>query len=66
MKFPSLAIAVCLGLMVWAFCRAYYFAFYAIEKYVDSGYKFSGLIGFFTYLIQKRKRESNRKSDGAV
>lgn len=28
---------------LWGFCRAYYFAFYVIEKYVDPGYQFSGL-----------------------
>jgi hypothetical protein len=39
---------------VWSFCRAYYFAFYVIEKYVDPSYKFSGLISFVRYLISKR------------
>ena len=28
---------------VWAFCRAYYFAFYVIEKYVDGRYRFAGV-----------------------
>lgn len=28
---------------VWAFCRAYYFAFYVIGKYVDPGFRFAGL-----------------------
>jgi hypothetical protein len=41
-------------LAIWCFCRFYYFAFYVIEKYVDPAYKFSGLISFVKYLIQRR------------
>ena len=40
---PSLIDAVLLLICVWGFCRAYYFAFYVIEHYVDPSYKFSGL-----------------------
>ena len=50
---PSLRSAVFLLLMIWAFCRAYYFAFYVIEKYVDSKYRFAGLIDFMRYLLRK-------------
>src|SRR4051794_25817861 len=39
---PSLRIALLLSICVWCFCRAYYFAFYVIEHYVDPGYRFSG------------------------
>ena len=35
-----------LALVIWCFCRFYYFAFYVIERYVDPGYKFSGLGSF--------------------
>ncbi len=35
---------------VWSFCRAYYFAFYVIEKYVDGEFRFAGLIDFVRYL----------------
>jgi hypothetical protein len=44
-----------LALAIWAFCRAYYFAFYVIEKYVDPRYRFSGLISFLKYLVRKNK-----------
>jgi hypothetical protein len=43
---PALKTAVLLAVVIWSFCRFYYFAFYVIEKYVDPGYKFSGLISF--------------------
>ena len=50
---PSWRTALLLALAVWAFCRAYYFAFYVIERYVDSGYRFSGLISFLRYVLRK-------------
>jgi hypothetical protein len=52
---PTWRTAVLLVLVIWGFCRFYYFAFYVIEKYVDPGYKFSGLISFARYCFQKRK-----------
>lgn len=42
-----------LVLCVWSFCRAYYFAFYVIEKYVDSTFRFSGLWNFLIYLWKR-------------
>lgn len=51
---PTLAAAVYLVLMIWAFSRAYYFAFYVIGKYVDPEYRFSGLMSFVKYLIRRR------------
>jgi len=44
---PSLTLALLLAICVWGFCRAYYFAFYVIEHYIDPGYKYAGLIDFF-------------------
>lgn len=51
---PSWKIAGLLALVIWCFCRFYYFAFYVIEKYVDSRYKFSGLCSFVKYLFTTR------------
>ena len=52
---PTLKDATLLGLTVWCFCRAYYFAFYVIEHYVDPGYKFSGLGSFVKDLLRKKR-----------
>jgi hypothetical protein len=52
---PTWKDAALLALAIWSFCRFYYFAFYVIEKYVDSRYKFSGLYSFARYLFQRRK-----------
>lgn len=51
---PRWEVAVLTALALWAFCRAYYFAFYVLEHYVDPGHRFSGLIPFVRYVIRKR------------
>jgi hypothetical protein len=53
---PTWKTATLLALAVWSFCRFYYFAFYVIEKYVDPGYKFSGLISFTRYLLKRTSK----------
>jgi len=50
---PTWRTGALLALAIWGFCRFYYFAFYVIEKYVDSTYRFSGLISFAKYLIRR-------------
>ena len=52
---------VLLLLAIWSFCRAYYFAFYVIQHYVDPTYKFSGLIDFAKYSIKKGKSNLQKK-----
>ena len=53
---PTWRTAGLLALTIWSFCRAYYFAFYVIEKYVDPGYKFSGLGSFAKYLFTRARK----------
>jgi hypothetical protein len=53
---PKWQTVVLLAVAIWSFCRFYYFAFYVIEKYVDPAYKFSGLISFARYLLQRPKK----------
>ncbi|BBO31289.1 hypothetical protein [Lacipirellula parvula] len=48
-KYPDWQLALLVGIAVWAFCRAYYFAFYVIEHYVDPTYRFAGLGAFVRY-----------------
>jgi len=52
---PSFRLAALLGLCVWAFCRAYYFAFYVLQHYVDPGFRFSGLWSAARYLLSRRR-----------
>ena len=55
MEAPTLRVAILLAVAIWAFCRAYYFAFYVIERYVDPSYRFSGLMSFIAYALRKRQ-----------
>ena len=45
-------VAVCC-LAIWAFCRAYYFAFYVIENYIDPKFRFAGLLSVLGYFVDK-------------
>ena len=49
----SVKVALLLAIAIWSFCRAYYFAFYVIERYVDPAFKFSGLASAVRYLCAK-------------
>jgi hypothetical protein len=44
-----------MAIAIWAFCRAYYFAFYVIEHYVDSSFKFAGLGSFVRHCLQRAR-----------
>ncbi len=52
-ELPTWKTVGLLALVIWSFCRCYYFAFYVIEKYVDPSYKFSGLGSFAKYLFTR-------------
>jgi hypothetical protein len=51
---PTLKVAILLLLAIWCFARAYYFAFYVVQHYVDPGYRFAGLVDFARYALRKR------------
>jgi hypothetical protein len=56
---PTWKVAVLLAVTVWCFCRAYYFAFYVIEKYVDPRYRFAGLWSAVRFLCSKPGRKDS-------
>jgi len=60
---PTLSTVLLIAVSVWAFARAYYFAFYVIERYIDPGFRFSGLVSCARYLIDRR-RHSARVAHG--
>ena len=53
---PNLKTIALLAIAIWSSCRAYYFAFYVIQHYVDGKYRFAGLIDFLRYLLGKPRR----------
>jgi hypothetical protein len=60
MRDPSPVTAALIAIAVWAFCRAYYFAFYVVERYADPAYRFSGLLSFVRYLFVRAKERPQR------
>lgn len=55
LEHPTWTLAALLALALWCACRAYYFAFYVIERYVDGSYRFAGLLDFAAYLLRARR-----------
>ena len=54
---PTVKVALLLGIAIWCFARAYYFAFYVIEHYIDPNYKFAGLWSLVSYWRGKRREQ---------
>jgi hypothetical protein len=54
LQIPTLQTAILLWLLIWSFCRAYYFAFYVIEHYVDPSFRFAGLFDFARYMLRRK------------
>jgi hypothetical protein len=62
-RYPDWQLAGLMAIAIWAFCRAYYFAFYVIEHYVDPGYKFAGLGAFVRYCLERGRIEPRRHGE---
>ena len=52
----SWKVGLLLAISIWCFARAYYFAFYVIQHYVDPTYRFAGLWSFLKYLMRRRPK----------
>jgi hypothetical protein len=52
---PTWRTAALLAICVWCFCRAYYFAFYVIERYVDPTFRYAGLLSLARYWLRARR-----------
>ena len=55
LEHPTWKVALLLAVAVWCFARFCYFAFYVIGRYVDPGYKFSGLGSLVRHLLRRRR-----------
>jgi uncharacterized membrane-anchored protein len=51
---PTLKVGALLAVAIWGFCRAYYFAFYVIERYADPSYRYSGLGSLVRSIFRNR------------
>jgi hypothetical protein len=54
---PIAKVALLLVLVIWSFCRFYYFVFYVIERYVDAQYRYSGILAMLRYLANSTSRK---------
>ena len=54
-----------LAVSVWGFCRAYYFAFYVIEHYIDPQYRFAGLMDFVRYVMRPKSEKQSAPRAGS-
>lgn len=52
---PSLRTAALLAILGWAACRFYYFLFYVLERYVDPGLRYAGVIALVRAVVTKRR-----------
>ena len=57
---PAFRTAGLLAVAIWGFCRAYYFAFYVLEHYVDPTFRYSGLTSFLWYVAGKTSPSKKR------
>jgi hypothetical protein len=56
---PTLSTSLLLIILGWSAARAYYFAFYVIERYVDPSFRYSGIISLLTYISRRRRPPSD-------
>ncbi len=56
LEHPTLKVAAMLLLAVWCCTRAYYFAFYVVQHYIDPSYRYAGLGSFLRYAWRRRSR----------
>jgi hypothetical protein len=62
----SFKVLALLVLAVWCFCRAYYFAFYVIEHYIDGQYRYAGLWSFMRRHSPPRMSRASTQSSRPV
>ena len=53
---PDWRVFLLLSICVWSFARFYYFAFYVLERYADTEFRFSGLLNLVRYLLTTKNR----------
>jgi hypothetical protein len=52
---PTARAALLLTLTIWASCRFYYFVFYVVEHWIDSDFRYSGLLSLFRHVISRNR-----------
>ena len=55
-ELPTLRTAALIAVALWASCRFYYFAFYALERYVDPSLRYPGIVALLLQITRRRRR----------
>jgi hypothetical protein len=55
LEHPTTKVAALLMIAIWSFSRFYHFAFYVVERYVDSSYRFSGLLSLASHAFRAKR-----------
>jgi hypothetical protein len=50
---PNLPTLALLLVGAWSAARAYYFAFYVLERYVDPSFRYAGIGSLLSYLLRR-------------
>ncbi len=50
----NFSVVIATLIAIWAFSRAYYFAFYVVERYIDRRYRFAGLTSVLNYWLSTK------------
>ena len=53
-QMPTWKTAALLAVMVWAFCRFYYYLFYVLERYLGREKRFAGVLDALNYVLRSR------------
>lgn len=58
-RITTLLLILC---VVWASARVYYFCFYVIGRYIDPGYRFSGVFDAIRHVLSGRATRASRRT----
>jgi len=50
---PHLRTALLLAIVVWSFCRFYYYLFYVLERYLGKATPYAGLLDALRFILKK-------------
>jgi len=50
---PHLRTALLLAVVVWAFCRFYYYLFYVLERYLGKDRPYAGIFDALRFILKK-------------
>lgn len=51
---PHLKTLVLLAIVIWSFCRFYYYLFYVLERYLGKTTPYAGIIDALRFILRRR------------